>query len=195
MSSINRRAFARMMVLVSGLVFTAACSSDVPTEAAAPAPAQPRHTLSVNPYSYYVIRNVNSGKVMDVDHAGCCNGYIVHQWTYDGSTNQQWSIIDLGNGYYKIIARHSGKALDVESASQNNFAKIHQWTYDGSYNQQWSIEEVSTGVYKILARHSGKAAVVSGGANYFGSLLTDGVSVLQYTYSGAANHQWTIEPI
>ncbi|HEX2079675.1 MAG TPA: RICIN domain-containing protein [Longimicrobium sp.] len=188
MSSIGRRAFARMF-LAFGLVSTAACAGDIPTEnSASPQTAQP--SLSYDPNSFYVIRNAGSDKVADVSNAGCCNGAWIHQWTYDGSSNQEWSIISVGSGYYKIIAKHSGKAMDVESASQYSGAQVHQWTYQNLYNQHWAINDSGSGTVYITARHSGKALTVSGTLSNNGSLIK------QSTYLGATYmpQQWTIEP-
>jgi hypothetical protein len=187
MSSIGRRAFARVLVL-AGLVSTAACAGDIPTEnAATPEKSQP--SLSYDPYTYYVIRNAGSSKVLDVSGADCCNGAWIHQWTYDGSSNQEWSIIDVGSGYYKIIARHSGKGLDVESASQSSGAQVHQWTYQGLYNQQWSINDNGNGTFNIAARHSGKVLTVSG------TLTSNGSLIKQNTFVSTSYQpqQWTIE--
>lgn len=189
MSSIGRRAFARILLLASGLVVTGACSNDLPTTSKAA--QSPR--LTIDPNAYYVIRNVETDKVMDVEGAGCCNGAWVHQWEYDGLTNQQWRIVAIAGGYYKILNRNSGRALDVSSASQSDGARIHQWGYDESYNQQWSLVDLGSGTYKIIARHSGKVATVSGGPNYYGSLYLDGVGIRQYAYTGAWTQHWHLE--
>ncbi|HYH82703.1 MAG TPA: RICIN domain-containing protein [Longimicrobium sp.] len=192
MSSIGRRAFARIL-LASGLVFTAACGNDLTT--ATEAPKAPRRTLTIDPNAYYVIRNVSSDKVMDVSDAGCCNGASLHQWEYEGLTNQQWRIVDLGNGYYKIVARHSGRVMDVQSASQYNGAKLHQWGYDGSTNQQWTINDAGNGAYYIQARHSGKVATVSNGYAYDYFLYDNGAGIRQYGYSGSWTQHWYIEEV
>lgn len=188
MSSIGRRAFTRILLLASGLVFTAACSENIPTNTAKAADSGP--SLSFDPNTYYKISNVG-GKVADVSNAGCCNGQTLHLWEYDASTNQQWSIISVGSGYYKIIARHSGKAMDVESASQSSGAEVHQWTYGSYYNQQWSINDNGNGTVNIKARHSGKALTVSG------SIYSNGSSLIQSTFISASYtpQQWVIEAI
>lgn len=188
MPSIGRRAFARTLLL-AGLVVTAACAKDLPTENAA-TPTNTHASFDYDPFTYYVIRNAGSGKVMDVSNAGCCNGQWIHQWTYDGSSNQEWQIISVGSGYYKIIAKHSGKGMDIESASQYNGAQLHQWTYQNLYNQQFAITPSgSNGTYYITARHSGKALTV------VGTLSSNGSLIQQYTYFGASYlpQQWTIE--
>ena len=190
MSSHGRRAFARILLLASGLVFTGACANDLPTAREAPkTPGSPHFTLTFDPNAYYVIRSVGSGLVADVSQADCCNGAWIHQWQYGGFSNQQWRIVDVGGGYYKILARHSGKAMDVESASFSDAAKVHQWTYQGLANQQWSIAYGTSG-YVITARHSGKVLTVSGGG-----AIGNGALLKQYGYAGWLSQQWGFEQV
>jgi hypothetical protein len=185
MSSIGRRAFARTLLLATGLVFMAACGTDLPTNAKTAEPAQP--SLSFSPTSYYVIRNVATNKVMDVESNGCCNGYFIHQWTYQGRTNQQWRIVNLNNGYYKIEARHSGRVADVRNASLLDGERIHQWGYNGATNQQFTFTFDGT-AYAIVARHSGKALTVTGS-----NINADGNGIRQYTPNGANTQRWYVE--
>jgi nitrogen regulatory protein PII-like uncharacterized protein len=191
MSRISRRAFARILLLASGVVLAGACGNDHPTT---PAPTPPQPSAIISPTTYYLIRNVETGKVLDVESAGCCNGYFVHQWDYQGLANQQWRVVSLGNGYYKIVARHSTRVLDVRSASMLEGARIHQWTYDESLNQQWYLTDLGSSTYIITARHSGKSLTVSGGPTYYGSLYINGVGIRQHNYNGSFQH-WQLEPV
>jgi hypothetical protein len=151
-----------------------------------PASAQP-----FDPNTYYVIRNVGGGKVLDVSQAGCCNGAWIHIWRYDARTNQQWRIIDVGNGYYKVEARHSGRVADVEGASASDGAHVHQWDYQGFPNQEWEIRPTGDGSYYFIARHSGKYMTVGG------SVFSNGTLVRQYGLGSFAssNYKWLIEPV
>lgn len=99
--------------------------------------------FSVDGARTYRIKAKHSGKALDVFGGifSGANGVIVDQWDYNGSTNQMWSVNDLGNGYYSIVAKHSGKALDVDvgGATTGNGAKVQQWDYWGGYNQQFML--------------------------------------------------------
>jgi hypothetical protein len=81
---------------------------------------------------------------MDVESASLSDGARIHQWGYDGSTNQQWSISDAGNGTVSITARHSGKALTVSGSGTitNDGVGIKQYTYSGTNLQKWYLELV-----------------------------------------------------
>jgi hypothetical protein len=85
---------------------------------------------------------------MDVESASQSNGARIHQWGYDGSYNQQWTINDSGSGDYYFAARHSGKVATVSSGVPNDYflyddgVGIRQYSYSGSWTQRWYIEEV-----------------------------------------------------
>lgn len=79
-------------------------------------------------------------KCIEIDGASTANGAGLIQNNYTGATNQQWSFVDLGNGYFQIINVNSGKALDVPGASTSDGTQIIQYTPNASaYNQQWSF--------------------------------------------------------
>ncbi|MFF0078956.1 discoidin domain-containing protein [Streptomyces canus] len=48
-------------------------------------------TPNTNPSTYYSIKNVNSGLVMDVNGASTADGASVIQWPNSGNANQQWT--------------------------------------------------------------------------------------------------------
>jgi hypothetical protein len=190
MSITTRRAFARTLLLAAGLVLAGACDNAEPTATVTP-PQSAR--LDIDPTAWYVIRNVSTNKVMDVENAGCCNGYWIHQWTYENRSNQQWQIVPVGSGYYKVVARHSGRVLDVEGASTSDGARVHQWGYDGSTNQQFAfyLAGSSGNTYYIVARHSQKALEVNGGPNFTGNINDNGVGIRQY--SQVSRGVWRLE--
>lgn len=68
------------------------------------------------------------------------NGALVAQWTDNGGTNQQWQIVDVGDGYSKLINRKSGKALDSGGTTVDG-AQLTQWTENGGDNQKWQLME------------------------------------------------------
>ncbi len=41
------------------------------------------------------------------------DNFTVLQWPYEGSANQQWSIVSLGSGVNKLANRGNGKLLEV----------------------------------------------------------------------------------
>lgn len=74
-------------------------------------------TPNLNPSTYYTIKNVNSGQLMDVYGWSTADGGSVVQWPSTGGANQQWNIVPVSGQLYKIVNRNSGKVLDVNAAS------------------------------------------------------------------------------
>ncbi|MWC30129.1 RICIN domain-containing protein [Paenibacillus sp. MMS18-CY102] len=132
----------------------------------------------------YKLTAQHSGKSLDVAAGSMNEGANVQQWADNGNTQQQWKVIDVGNGYYKLISQKSGKALEVAGAATNDGANVQQWTDTGQANQRWKIVDAGNGYYKLIAQNSGKALDVAGGAT------NDGANVQQWTDNGNAQQKW-----
>ena len=70
--------------------------------------------------------NRHSDKALDVTEQGMQDGANIQQWSYADQPNQNWDVIDLGNGEVAIISRQSGRALTVQGGRDNNGANIIQ---------------------------------------------------------------------
>lgn len=132
------------------------------------------------------IDSVHSGKALDVANVSTSPGANIHQWGYGGGANQQWNLINTGNGYYKIQSRHSGHMLDVAGASTANTANIQQWSDNGNDAQLFSFISVGNNEYQIRNKHSGKVVDVADWAAY------DGGNIQQHQYQGQANQKWRV---
>jgi hypothetical protein len=137
----------------------------------------------------YIIRNVNSGKVIDVSGISTENGANISQWTYYGTENQQWIITHLGDGKHSILARHTHKAMDVDGVSADPGANIHQWDYVGGANQQWYILNNGDGSFTLQSVHSGLVLDVADWGTQ------DGANILQWNSHGGSNQKWTLESL
>jgi arabinogalactan endo-1,4-beta-galactosidase len=60
-----------------------------------------------------------------------------------GTTNcgyeQQWQLVDSGEGFYQLLNRNSGKLLDISGASGDDGAVSIQWPSNAGYNQMRQI--------------------------------------------------------
>jgi hypothetical protein len=138
----------------------------------------------------YNVINRNSGKYLDVEALGTSDGSNVHQWTSTGGTNQQWIIIDVGDGYYRLSPAHAtSKALDVEGISTDDGANVHIWEYLSGNNQQWRFVDVGDGYYQIEARHSGKLLEIVGAST------DDGGNVQQWPNNGHHCQHWSLNQL
>jgi beta-xylosidase len=162
------------LAVVTGAVMVAATSASAAT---------------VDPNTWYVLVNRNSGKALDVYNFATGNGARITQWTRTNANNQQWQFVSSGGGYYRIRSRHSGKVLDVYNFSTANGAAIVQWTDGNGTNQQWSLADSPDGYVRFISRHSGKALEIQNAAT------NDGANVVQYTDWGGANQQWQLVPV
>ena len=92
---------------------------------------------------YYVFKNPNSGKVLDVPDNSKSNGALVKINTWNDSCSQKWQIIDGGSGNYEIVSTCSGKALDIDRANPNLGAKLQIYEHNSTLAQKWRFEEVA----------------------------------------------------
>ncbi|NEC85504.1 RICIN domain-containing protein [Streptomyces sp. SID12501] len=103
---------------------------------------------SVGGNSYYRIRNLYTGKCMDIQGPWLGDGVRVHQWNCSGYvylSSQQWTMIPRGTRsiegsnqtVYQWQNRYNGGFLDVANYATSNGAYTHVWRYTGGDNQLW----------------------------------------------------------
>ncbi|MFI5986756.1 RICIN domain-containing protein [Streptomyces sp. NPDC051555] len=90
---------------------------------------------------YWKVKNVNSGKCLDVFDGSSAEGARLQQYRCGGTDSQLWEYVATQTvpEYFKLKNRRSGKCMDVSGRSHDDGAIIHQWTcLDGDdHNQQW----------------------------------------------------------
>jgi hypothetical protein len=143
-------------------------------------------TPNVNASTYYTIKNVNSGQLMDVYQNSTADGGSVIQWPANGGANQQWSIVPVSGQLYKIVNRNSGKALDINASSHRKGTTLRQFTYGGGNNQLWYFEPAAGG-YVIRNFESRQVLEVSGGST------ANGAAIAQYMPLNQSNQTWTVQ--
>ncbi len=140
---------------------------------------------------YYILENVATGKVLDVDHSTNASGTRVGTWTYSGANNQLWnqeSVDPISGGTYIIRSLiDNSKVMDIANASTANNANAAMWVYKDGGNQKYNLVKNSDGTFCIVNCASGKALDVEK-AN-----ASAGANVIQYTKSNNANQRWFIE--
>lgn len=143
-------------------------------------------TPNTNPSTYYTIKNVNSGQLMDVSGGSTADGASVIQWPGNGGANQQWSIVPVSGQLFRIVNRNSGKVLDFGWASHWRGTAVQQYGYNGGSNQLWYFEPVSGG-YVIRNFESRQVLEVGGGST------ANGAAISQYMSLNQSNQAWTIQ--
>ncbi|GAA3828695.1 alpha-L-fucosidase [Sphaerisporangium flaviroseum] len=138
------------------------------------------------PTGWVRITNVTTGLVLD-SGGNVASGSPLKQWSYDGSTNLQWQLADLGTGYHRIVNRTNGMVADSWGNTANG-AYCMQAAWNGGNNQQWRLNSLGNGRYQIINRGTG-TALDSGGNT------TLGANVKLWTPDSSTNLQWIIAAV
>ena len=132
------------------------------------------------------IMNRHSDKGLDVTERSNQDGANIQQWSYADQPNQNWDVIDLGNGEAAIISRQSGRALTVQGGRDNKGANVIQRSWNGTPQQRWRFERVGSDYYRIVSVDNGKCLDVTAQGRQ------DGANIQLWDYANQANQQWRL---
>ncbi|MCK8436575.1 alpha-L-fucosidase [Streptomyces sp. D2-8] len=138
--------------------------------------------VQFQPSTYFRITNVTDGLALD-SGGDVAAGANLKQWTWNGSNNLQWQVVDVGGGYYRLVNRTNGMVADGWGATSDG-AAVRQAPWNGGTNQQWAITHRGDGRYSIANRTTG--LVLDGGGN-----VPSGSVTKQWTYGSSTNLLWT----
>jgi alpha-L-fucosidase 2 len=138
------------------------------------------------PPAYQRIANATTGLVLD-SGGNVASGSVLKQWNWDGSTNLQWQLVDLGTGYHRIVNRTNGMVVDSRGNAANGAAAA-QAPWNGGTNQQWRLSSTGNGRWQIINRGTGTALDGMGNA-------TAGSTVAMWAPNTSTNNQWSITPV
>ena len=94
---------------------------------------------------YSICTSVNKRQGMDVADWSKDNGAQVQLYEYIGNRNQQFIVVEKGDGYYQFVSRLSGKVIEIPNSSKDNGEWIKLYDNNGTNTQQWKF--VSPSVY------------------------------------------------
>jgi alpha-L-fucosidase len=138
------------------------------------------------PTGWARISNMTNGLALD-SGGNVASGTTLKQWTYDGSTNLQWQLVDLGTGYYRIVNRTNGMVVDSWGNTANG-ADARQAAWNGGVNQQWRLNSMGGGRYQIINRGTGTALDGRGS-------VASGSNAGLWAPDSSTNLQWTINAV
>ncbi|NYJ34170.1 RICIN domain-containing protein [Nocardiopsis aegyptia] len=150
------------------------------------APAASADEVDAN--TWFTLRNVHSGLVLDVDTGSTEPGAGLVQSDHTGAAHQQFRFLPSGSGAYRLQARHSDQVVDVARGSAEDGADIVQWPDRDNANQRWSAT-VDGDRVTLVNEGSGKALEV------WARSTEPAARVSQYTPNGGANQQWDLVPV
>lgn len=178
MPSFKRRARSTATALVA--VTAAAMLTGAPARAVA----------SAVPGGFVTVMNAASGRCLDAKAAGTANGTVVQQYACNGTSAQQWTFTDAGNGYVHIDNRNdTHQVVDVTNVSTADNAPMQLWSYGGGANQQWLPVDDGGGSFHFVNRNSGKCLDDPGAS------LADSVQFVQYTCNGTTAQRFQVVPV
>ncbi len=98
-------------------------------------------------YSYFSVRNVNSGKASNVNDWSLVSGGNISQVEIDGNPNvfQQWFLEYVEDGWFRLGSRWSGLFLAADGSN------IVQQSEDNEYAQQWRLVPVGADPTDVTA--------------------------------------------
>ncbi|MGW5656823.1 alpha-L-fucosidase [Streptomyces humi] len=138
--------------------------------------------VQFNPAAYFRITNVTDGLALD-SGGNVASGSSLKQYTWDGSPNLQWQLVDVGGGYYKLVNRTNGMVADGWGATSDG-SPAQQAAWNGGNNQQWTVTHRGEGMCTIANRATG--LVLDGGGN-----VASGSVTKQWGYGSSTNLLWT----
>ncbi|MET9226493.1 RICIN domain-containing protein [Lentzea sp. NPDC003310] len=87
----------------------------------------------------YALKNVMSGKCLDVKWGEFANGTQLVQFSCHYGGTQQFVFTDAGNGQYGLQSVLTAQYADAEGHAVHNGALVKQWDYTGLSNQKWTL--------------------------------------------------------
>ncbi|MEU0559218.1 alpha-L-fucosidase [Dactylosporangium sp. NPDC006015] len=138
------------------------------------------------PTGWARISNVATGLALD-SGGSVASGSQLKQWSWDGSANLQWQLVDAGSGWYRIVNRTNGMVADSWGDTANG-ATARQAPWNGGNNQQWRLDSMGNGRYQIVNRGTG-TVLDSGGDTTVGS------RVKLWAAGSSTNLQWTVTAV
>jgi len=147
---------------ISGLLASAACITSISLSSV--------NSLKANAEAgryiadgVYCIRNLNSGKYMDINWARTADGTEVIQYGFHGDLNQQFKVTRESDGYYSIKPMHcQSSALDLRSVSgaNSNGTDAQIRTFRNYTEQKFTITNAVGGGFQIGTAASGGRKVL-----------------------------------
>lgn len=151
-----------------------------------------RFAIQLGEDGYYTIRNVNSGKLLEVANGGANGEYKVTQNDDSGELCQKWTIMDNGDGSFSFINGATDKYLDLESNLVADGTDVQTWNTNGTAAQKWylqtSVPLGLEGTYNICNQSNQTVVVDSDG-------LTEGANVLLGAKSVANRQKFAVKAV
>lgn len=147
----------------------------------------------------YNIKNQNSGQYLDVDDVKTAEGTRLGQYTFHGSTNQQFRVSQKSDGYYTLSPINSEVAqadtvVEVKDGAVSDGTPIQLGKSNNLTKQKFTIVPTGKGdgsLKIVSALQENKCLVVLEAATNPGARII----LYEYTFGTVHNDQWFFEPV
>lgn len=145
-----------------------------------------RQAPTITSGSTYYIRNLNSGKYLDVN-----TGNDVRQKVFTGGANQQWKVVYHDNGYYYFIPQSSdGQRLEIYYDTDEDGTNVDTYWYQGeNYLSLFRLVSAEDGSFYIQPKCSDLRDIVVQNAS-----SSDNANVFLWKRGSDDNGKWVFEP-
>ncbi|SDI03289.1 PQQ-dependent sugar dehydrogenase [Winogradskyella thalassocola] len=133
----------------------------------------------------YIVTNVASGLVMDIEGVSLANSADVHQWQYVEGANQQFYVAPDGNNSYTFKAVHSNKNIDVAGQGQAPGTNVIQYQENGTIAQLFTLEFLGNNEYAIKSNANNLYLGIENNST------ANGASIKTYVNDGSDFFKWT----
>ncbi len=143
---------------------------------------------------YYLIRNAQSQKALDVDGGKLIPGSNVQQWACDNeNSNRLFAAVDNGDGTFSFVSKSTGLVLDVAGASDSDRANLDAYLPNGSAAQKFTLRRVteylSEGAFSFESATTSKVLDVAGGS------MEDRAAVQLYASNDTLAQKWYVSKV
>lgn len=100
----------------------------------------------------YTLRNLKTGKYLEILYGGANGEYKVTQCHYTGADCQRWYMIANSDGSYTLKNKGTGKYMDLANGTIADGTDVQTWTANGTSAQKWWLNPTDTlidGVYTV----------------------------------------------
>lgn len=131
----NKKIITSLVAIV--MVLSTLLAIAIPASAAAPTDG---YVENVTTGKYVTIKNVGSGKLLNVYGNQNKNNANVTVYQADGSTGQSFQFVKSGNSYVIVPKCATSRALNVYGSSAKNNSNVCLWSKTGHSTQAWIID-------------------------------------------------------
>ncbi len=131
----TKRIFSAIICFL--IIVSTLCAMTIPAFAAS---SSDRYTENVTTGKYVTIKNVGSGKLLNVYGNQNRNNANVTVYQADGTTGQLFQFVKKGNAYVIVPRCATSRAVNVYGNSAKNNSNVCLWSKTGHNTQSWIID-------------------------------------------------------